>query len=237
MPANAITSPFSHPYRPAAGSAAEPDTDSAADEPREENPMPKTTAPAAKKPRKPKTTKAASAQFQICSLLMAKGDMTQHELKADVSADPKAFYNAIFNGKAAGRIVYLEKTEKYHLTQAGREWTTGGANLDNHKASAPPPKATKRAPAKKAKPARAAAVKPAKKARKARAAAAAAQAAPQTTALTLGTFEPVVERSFKCAAFSDGSFMLAKNGQVIELTPAEHAEMIRYEERMAEVPA
>lgn len=47
----------------------------------------------------------------------------------------------------------------------------------------------------------------------------------------------VVERSFRCAVYSDGSFHLQKAGQAIDLTAAEHAEMLRYLERMDEQQA
>lgn len=233
VPATSAPSPFQHPYVPtgrAAGSADTSTDEPAADPTTEEMSMPRESA--APKPRKTKATKASSAQFQICSLLMAKGDLTRDELLADVSADRTAFNNAIFNAKAAGRIVFLEKEGKYRITATGRAWTSGGANLDNQRASPPPTKPTRRKGAAKAKAPKA--KRQAKTPAPGTAPAPAAGAAVATTGPH--AFQVVQERSFRCAVISDGGFFLAKNGQQIDLTPTEHAEMLRYLDRMADQP-
>lgn len=77
--------------------------------------------------RKPRPLKADSARFQICALLVAKGDLTREELLANVSAERTAFNNALFNAKAAGHITFLEKPAKYHITSQGKAWTGGKA--------------------------------------------------------------------------------------------------------------
>ncbi|MFC5498160.1 hypothetical protein ACFPOE_11490 [Caenimonas terrae] len=214
VPKNAFHLPFLR-----AGSAApEVHDDSAAAQPPEENTMPK--QPRAE--RKARPTKAASPRFQICALLMAKGPLTREQLLEDVSAERTAFYNAVFNAKKAEHITFHEKDGTYRITKAGKEWTTGGGNLDNQQADAAP-KDTPRA-------------KPGRTVRKPSAASTAQLAPAARTDLAIRTFEPVVERSFRCAVFSDGGFHLTKNGVSIDLTAAEHAEMLRYQERMAEMP-
>ncbi len=163
------------------------------------------------KKRKPRQSSGAAPQFQICALLMAKGDLTLDELKADVSADATPFKNALYNAKKGGRVVFIQKADKYRLTKEGRDWVTGGANLANQQAtdvSAPPPKATARPPARL-----------------------------QRVVMQPVSVETVVERSFRCAVFSDGGFSLTKGGQSIELTPAEFTEMQQYARRMGELAA
>lgn len=102
--------------------------------------------PAAGAAKGAKGAKGATPQFQILALLMAKGDMTREALLADVSADARPFANALYNAKQAGRIVYLSEQDKYRITDAGRDWATGGANLASQKAmggAVPPPKPAK----------------------------------------------------------------------------------------------
>lgn len=175
--------------------------------------------PTQKKPRKPRAAKPTSPQFQLCALLL-DGDRTREELLADVSANRNAFNQAIFNAKASGRVEFLEKSGKYHLTKVGREWVTGGAT------AAP-------APARKAKPRAAAKKVRAAKPHKVAAAAPTAQA-PSSTGVTVLDTSPQVltPPSFRCAVISDGGFWLTKNGVEIELTLDEHRQMVRYQERM-----
>lgn len=146
----AVASPFHHPY--VAGSSAatsttadDEDADAATSPPPPPPPageasMPK---PTAAKARKPKATQGANPQFQICALLMAKGELSREELAADVSCDSRPMQNALYNAKAAGRIVWIEKLDKYRITKEGREWASGGANLGNQRkvaqAELPPP--------------------------------------------------------------------------------------------------
>lgn len=228
-----VLSPFAILSRPAAGSA-DPSADASLPTPSRKNAMPKKAE--SDKPRKARTTKAASPRFQICALLMAKGDLSREELLADVSADRTAFNNGMFNAKAAEHIVYIEKADKYHITAAGKEWASGGANLANQKAAAKAPEA-----------------KPKRKAR------GKAGSTDEITAHTIDSppaerrlttlmqnqlaahgaaaIQVVQERSFRCAVISDGGFFLAKGDKQIDLTPTEHAEMLRYLDRMAEPAA
>lgn len=151
-------------------------------------------------------TKAASARFQICALLMAKGDLTRDELTQDVRADHRALQNALYNAKAAGHVVFFEKTSRFHLTAQGKAWTSGGTNLANPKVAGASPSEAKRGLAN--------------------------SPAPAPTQILVEE-----ARSFRCAVFNDGGFHLSKNGQSVELDAAEHAQMLRYLERMAEQQA
>lgn len=198
----APNSPFN--WRPA-GSTAAPAPPAA-------EPTPEKTPMASKKPkaRKAKPTEGASPQFQICSLLAAKGPMTREDLATDVTCDDRPFGNAMYNARVAGRIEHNAKTDQWQITKVGREWLTGGANLGNHKAaSAPPQPRQKPAPAKVARP-----------------------AVPVADRMQVR-----VASTFRCAVYSDGAFTLAKDGTQIDLTPTEHADMLRYLERMAEEQA
>ncbi len=201
----APNSPFN--WRPA-GSAAAPAPPAA--EPTPERAPMASKKPKAPKARKAKPTQGASPQFQICSLLAAKGSMTREALATDVTCDERPFGNAMYNARVAGRIEHNAKTDQWQLTKAGREWLTGGANLDNVKAASAPPQAQRKAPASKA----------------ARASVPAGQ-----------LVEVRVASTFRCAVYSDGAFTLAKDGTQIDLTAAEHADMLRYLERMAEEQA
>jgi hypothetical protein len=189
------------------------------------------------KTRKSKSTNGTSPRFQICALLMS-GDLTRDELTAGVSADAKQQYNALYQLKQAGHIVFIEKTGKFHLTATGKDWTTGGANLDNHRAASSSPREVKRGR-------RQAREKSAglPKQEKARLGVVDVRAdgsvkKPAATAIALSSQIHVIEeRSFRCAVFNDGSFHLTKNGQSIELDAIEHAQMLRYLERMDEQAA
>ncbi len=164
--------------------------------------------------RRPHPTRAATAQFQICALLMSKGDLSRGELCEAVTADVRAFQSATYNAKRLGRITVIEKTGKFRLTAQGKEWTRGGANAAT-KAAEVSPRAVKRRRVKLAPDERRAL------------STAVAVAVP-------GPIQVVQERSFRCAVFSDGGFHLSKNGTSIDLDAVEHAQMLRYLERMEE---
>jgi hypothetical protein len=230
VPLHAVASAFAHPFPAGTGSPDEDADQQPAATHHEEKIMPKTPVPA--KPRKSRPTKGISARFQICALLLSKGDLSTEELKADVSAEPRAFQNAIYNAKGARHITFSASADKWHLTSEGKDWTSGGANLDNHRA-APAPSPTRKA----ATPAQAKRAKPGQRIKKAPRTVKTAAAEPSfATTVATRPFEPVIERSFRCAVFSDGGFFLAKGDQKIELTAAEHSEMLRYQERMCEQP-
>lgn len=158
-----------------------------------------------------RTPKGATARFQICALLMAKGDLTRDEILADVSADKNAVYQAFFAAKKAEHITFIEKSDKWRITPAGKDWTSGGANLDNQRAPAAKPAA------------------PPKSQRKAK-----RVAVGDIVVRDKAATPPSMPRSFRCAVYSDGGFMLAKGDARIELDADEHAGMLRYLERMAE---
>lgn len=171
----------------------------------------------------PATTKPTSPQFQICAALLAHGDMPREKLFKKVKIDDtKSFSNAIVNARLVGRIETLED-KSLHLTDVGKEWVSGGANLDNQR------RAT-HSPAK---------VVTGKRTHK-------AKDLPQSEQKRVGVVavrngKPVdaaaAPTSFRCAVYSDGVFFLEKGGQRIELEADEHAWMLRYLERMAEQEA
>jgi hypothetical protein len=232
VPANA----FVLPWKAAGSAAASTDEPAAADNTEEKTDMRKkktADAPTARAPKK-QPTRGTSARFQICSLLLAKGDLSRAELLEDVSADRQAIYNAFFSGKKDGHIVFVTGTDKWHLTAAGKAWTTGGANLVNQQASSPPPKATRRKKEAAAKAPRETKTTPA--ASPVLAATVMALVNDKQPGAIVDRIQVVQERSFRCAVFSDGGFQLAKNGQAVDLTAAESKEMLRYLERMAEQP-
>jgi hypothetical protein len=167
----------------------------------------------------PTAPKGASARFQICALLLAKGDLKRDEILADVSADKNAIYQAFHSAKKAEHIRHIASTDKWSLTTAGREWTCGGANLDNQRARK----------AQLVRAAAPAAAKPQRKAKRVPVADIVVSEKPPTP--------PSMPRSFRCAVYSDGGFMLHKGDARIELDADEHAGMLRYLERMAEEQA
>jgi hypothetical protein len=246
----AARSAFDHPFRPTAGSADTSADDSAADTPAKEKPVQRQTK--TDTARKPRPTKGASARFQICALLTAKGDLTREELLADVSCDRTAFTNAVFNAKRAEHIVFIAKTDKWHITAAGKDWTSGGANLDNQQAATSSPAEVKRgrrqpreksAGLPKSEKQRLGVVdtggKKRKKPKARRSPVRVHQPKPAapTVASQLALSEPariqvVQERSFRCAVVSDGGFFLHKGEKQIELTPEEHREMLNYIDRV-----
>jgi hypothetical protein len=243
VPPGAVSSPFSHPYQVGAGSAApSPITPVAAFPQKETTTMAKQDTERATAPR--------NLQMRVGALLLEKGALTYgaiHEEFSDLTS--KQLYQSLFQMKAAQRAkkVATPAGEVWQITPFGKAWVKqGGGRASKLAAKAEPPKA---APAKAVKPRKAAkkakAAKPvpakrpripARKTRRAPKAEGAALAAPApSTSLAVRAFEPVVERSFRCAVYSDGAFHLAKNGQSIDLTAAEFAEMLRYQERMVEV--
>jgi hypothetical protein len=202
------TSPFNLGFR-LSGSAAEDASELAAEDQPEEKPMPMNTdAPA---PRR-------NIQRQICAQL-TQGKLTRDELASQLLAlDTKQLSQGLFQVNQFGRAKKVG--DAWQLTPAGRAYVANKPfSLSD---PAPAPKKARRA-------------QQGKKVRSAPASTAQFTDRPGT-ALAVAAFEPVVERSFRCAVFSDGGFHMAKNGQQVDLTPAEHAEMLRYLERMAEQP-
>lgn len=169
--------------------------------------MPK-PPPAAAPKRQP--IKQRSAQYQIIRLLM-DGRLERAALRRRVDSDARAFDSAIYNARKFGRIAFSDKNLQYSATPAGTAWLdgSGGKHPTNTRPGISKALATV-APTP---------IEPSER----------QQDAPAAMA--------VVERSFRCAVYSDGGFHLAKNGLQVDLTPAEHAEMLRYLERMAEQPA
>jgi hypothetical protein len=192
----------------------------------QEPPMP------AKKQRKPRATDSGSMLFRLCAALLP-GDLDRDALCKAIGADAdRHFVQLTSRAKAKGFVAVNDGS--YTLTDAGKEWTSGGANLGNHKSAAKTgrtsPKAVKRTRRERAQ--------------KGRELSAGEQqrlgVVPVTAkgqlrgGLQLATDAP---RTFRCAVFNDGSFMLSKDGQQVELDPEENAQMLRYLERMAEETA
>lgn len=238
IPSGAPVSAFDHPFRPAAGSAAKSADDSAASPKKEEPRM----------SEKPEGERAVrNIQVRICRAIEAAGGtLLRTDLaKALPDLEMKQISQGIFQVTANSRA-------QKHMTDTG--WTlkltrAGIAYLKDQGTSAAEPAAAPKKPTRR-KPTKAAASakaqrtpKAERKKPKARRGAIrvhrSAKAAPAASPLlaiehaSAQTLQVVQERSFRCGVFSDGAFHLAKNGQVIDLSPAEHAEMLRYLDRMA----
>jgi hypothetical protein len=193
----------------------------------QENVMPNKT-------HKPRKTPAGSTRFQICALLMAKGDLSREELVADVSADAKQLYNAIYQAKAAGHIVFIEKAQKFRITAEGKDWTSGGANLDNHKAASTSPREVKRG---RRQARESGAGLPKQEKSRLGVVDVRADGSPRKTSAVDRAIAPIQTanpNAFRCGVFSDGGFHITKKGLSIDLDKVELAQMLHYLERMAE---
>jgi hypothetical protein len=183
--------------------------------------------------RKPRTTNGASPRFQICALLMAKGDLSRDELAAGVSAKDKQLYNAIYQAKGAGHIVFIEKTGKFHVTAQGKDWTSGGANLDNQRATTSSPSEVKRG--RRQAREKSTGLPKQEKNRlgvvDVRGDGSVIKTAVDRAASPIEVASP---HAFRCGVFSDGGFHVTKKGVSIDLDKVELAQMLRYLERMAE---
>lgn len=173
---------------------------------------------ATKKARKVRAAKRATPRFQIVSLLMAKGDLTREELLADVSATRQQFNNGVYQAKLAGHIQFTEKSGKYSVTEEGREWASGGANLDNQRA------AGRAADGERARRGHA---------RERGSAKGQLRLAARSGAVVPADVHVVQQHTFRCSVASDGSFWIEKNGQRVELDMPETRRMLSYLERMA----
>jgi hypothetical protein len=240
----APTSPFGWNAGASIAGAPDPgdDEDNATPPPPAPSPTPAPIAPptAPSAPPEPaipkrttKTTHAATPLLQVCAALLA-GDLTQPELAAAVTLERAQLHQATFYAKKNGRIVWLEKTSKFHLTKEGRAWATGEASIKDQlrtsiarNEAAGKPRKVKAAPAPAPAPAEEAAIHVG--------AADVTARGIETRAVALPAPTPIVpEASFRCAVFSDGGFHLAKSGQQIDLSPQECRQMLNYLERLAE---
>jgi hypothetical protein len=111
-----------------------------------------TTPPASPAPKeqqamphasKPRAARAGGAQFKVACVLLAAGDegLARDGIaeKLDASGHgvtAKALSNSLFNMKGAGRVERLPISERWRLTEIGRQWATGGANLKKQRAVA-----------------------------------------------------------------------------------------------------
>jgi hypothetical protein len=166
--------------------------------------------------------RGAGPQFQIACVLL-NADATREDLVAKLQdLDAQSLSNALWSLKTKKRAS-KDGEGTWSLTPAGRAWATGGANLDNQRASAAPPPSP-------------AAVK-----RSRREPAVLAQDLSAGEQRRLGVVpavvEPVARPSFRCAVISDGGFFIEKNGNRIDLEPDESRAMVRYLDRMADQAA
>lgn len=171
------------------------------------------TAPTTKGATMPKTkpqpTGKASTQEVICRALdQAGGSATREALATASGIDARALQNAIYNACQAKRV--RRTGDQIELTSAGKKW------IGESTATTQP--SPKRAHKKATKP------RPRK-----------APAAKVRTAKPVGA-EPPIERiatsSCKCAVFSDGSFVLEKEGAAIALTADEYQAIRTDQQRM-----
>lgn len=199
--------------------------------------------PMPKQPQATTRTDGASPTFQIAALIAANsGTLSRASITTTLpQIAGRQLQNALYNLQRNGQATRTGDREDavFTLTDQGREWLNGGANLANQKAHKP----AKAAQAGKA----AAAITAGKTARGGKPARqvvnvaqhtkAAAQADRQRVISAAGALAEAIAQhtpaTFRCAVYSDGSFSLSKAGQQIELDAAEHAQMLRYLERMA----
>lgn len=184
-----------------------------------------------------------SPQFQVVALLMAEGELTRAELanKIDVK-DAQQLSNALFNARSVKRIKLDKATDKYSVTQAGRDWANADANLDNQRASGKTsPAAVKRArrePAQRGKDLdkgeqKRLGVVPVTSTGRLRG------GLHLATTADVQQLQVMPAASFRCAIASDRCFALRKGDTEIELTPSETLELLLYVDRIRgmEVPA
>jgi hypothetical protein len=89
--------------------------------------------------RKPRATRADGAQFKVACVLLTAGEEGLHHDTIAAQLDgvaTKVLSNALFNMKSAGRVDRPNGTQRWRLTEAGREWATGGGNLDKQRGTA-----------------------------------------------------------------------------------------------------
>lgn len=171
------------------------------------------TEPAPSKPAR--RTAGANPQFRICSVLMAKGDRTRDELLEDTGSERNAFTQALFAAKTKGRVELVEQSGKFRITDQGREWATGGANIFE-KPVGPSPALVKRS---RREPAQVGGELPGDEQER-------LGVVPATNAAKR---EP-----FRCWVDNYGGFTVTKNGNKVELDADEHKAMLTYLDRMGQ---
>lgn len=154
----------------------------------------------------------ASPQQTLCALLRDHGDMTREAIGVALTTLTSAqVSSALNNSKSKGRIVFIEKAQAWRLTKEGKDWVgdvAAPAGDEAPKRKRAAKKTAHRRGTKRAAPAREVDTSPADE-----------------------------EPSFRCGVLSDGAFHISKDDTSIELDAEEHAQMLRYLERMAEDPA
>lgn len=194
------------------------------------------TADAAPATRKPRSDRGAGPQFQVaCILLNAPDEGLGRVAIAQQlqGVDAQQLSNAFWIMKKNGRIQHpAGDSDNWILTAAGREWATGGANLDNQRAAArTSPAAVKRA---RHQPAQKASTLPDREQQRlgvvdTRGVLRLASDAGAPVPAPLQVLPPP---SFRCSIGSDGCYSLRKDGVELELTPTETLEMLRYIDRI-----
>lgn len=205
IPVNPVTSPFDHPFRPTAGSAADSDDASAAKSKTEEPPtMPsKSAKPAA-------TPSGGSFRVQACELLCRANDpLSRDDIGQLLHLDSKRVSNLLFQLAHEKRIErYIAKSGDragqavYRITVIGRQYVAKARRIEGTDDAAPAP------------------------ARRAKAAATPRRVKPVATTDPEST--PPGPMSFRCAVFIDHSFVLVQDDVEIYLTPTEYAQLRSY---------
>lgn len=193
-------------------------------------------AESATRKEKPMTEKTGTAprnlQRRLAQVLATGGNMTHAEIAAKLpDLSSKQLSQCLFQITGNGRARRADKADggrAYELTARGEKWIATAqpeqaAPPKRLRAAKVPAKAPAKVPAKRAKPGRKAALQRAARAPR----------ADKPPTLAARTSDPLAARSFRAAIFTDGAFHLAKGGKEIDLTPAEHKELLRYMDRMA----
>jgi hypothetical protein len=208
----------SSPVVNAFGSAPRRESASPANPPEEQ--------PVVKPSKRTRATGEASPRFKVLSTLMARGDLDPPALIKHTGLDSKQIGNATYQARIAGQIAWIDKDGVWRITAAGKEWASGGANLD-HQQRAGKTSPARVKTARRQKPRRGKDLAPDEQQR---AGVVAVDGRGRPTAPT-ATDAP---RTFRCAIFNDGSFFITKNGTEIELDAGEHKQLLHYLERLAE---
>jgi hypothetical protein len=231
MPEGAVVSAFNLPHLARYqrdGGAQEPSTEPNDDEQHEEQPMPAgDNKPAA----------ARNVQQRLCEVLAASDRPLEQPqiVKALSDLTSGQVSSGLWNLSATSRAK-RDNSSRWSITSDGRKWLKAkqsGEEGAKPEAAAAAPKKKRGRPAKSAAPAkRAKKAKVTEKRPKRAARTPAPRAEPPTPPSNNRAIQ--LPRTFRCAVFSDGGFMLAKGDMHIELDAAEHRQMLAYIERMAE---
>ncbi len=179
-----------------------------------------------------RATGAAAPQLQVLTALASRaGSWPRAELRAAVTLDDDQFSNAIYNVCKAKRA--RRNGNAFEITRDGLQVLDAEGVVGKRQ----PVKAKKALKQATRQPATKSKSKPTKKpvaspVKTKPSQALALAARPRIASDAWPLIDVAVATPFRCAAFSDGSFIIEKGGKSLTLTPEETANMRQYQERM-----